>query len=350
MSTFTINKNINFKFGKSKVSTAKQIKNMDSVPFQIPMYSDQDYNIQDINFNNLGIYNYWKNYEMITQYKKIIDISEYNINLNSKDRNLEKNKNPLEFTIKLSDYECFPNVFKNVKYVNFDHIVFPYYYQLLKTSSTNNTIISDISSIFLLNFDNYNKINTEITILNQTYQICNIFQKYNYIEVNFTINQDKYISYSFINNNNIILLYYYKGFTIKNPDNFINYISINQTENKFIYSTKNIPFYKDVYPKLKINSELYVATRKSYVVYNNSNLANFNKFTIKLFNSSFKQILIDNLDYNINYNFICNCDLETLNFSCKCYYLRHPLNKFFQIDLFLKIGCYTPDFNKEVYI
>jgi hypothetical protein len=224
------------------------------------------------------------------------------------------------------------------------------YYQLLKTSSTNNTIISDISSIFLLNFDNYNKINTEITILNQTYQICNIFQKYNYIEVNFTINQDKYISYSFINNNNIILLYYYKGFTIKNPDNFINYISINQTENKFIYSTKNIPFYKDVYPKLKINSELYVATRKSYVVYNNSNLANFNKFTIKLFNSSFKQILIDNLDYNINYNFICNCDLETLNFSCKCYYLRHPLNKFFQIDLFLKIGCYTPDFNKEVYI
>jgi hypothetical protein len=146
MSTFTINKNINFKFSKSQISTAKQIKNIDAIPFQIAMYSDQDYNKQYINYNSLGIYNYWKNYEMFNKYKKIIDITEHNININSKDRNIKKDKNPLQFTIKLSDYECFPNVYKNVKYLNFDNIVFPYYYQLLKYNT--NELVQFLPSLY----------------------------------------------------------------------------------------------------------------------------------------------------------------------------------------------------------
>jgi hypothetical protein len=349
MSTFCINKNINFKFKKPNNLT-KKLKSLSAIPFQTAMYSEQDYHFQDVNFNNLGIYNYWKNHEMINQYKKIIDITEYNINLNSKDRNIQQDKNPLEFTIKLSDFDTLPNIYKNVKYLNFDHIVFPYFYQLYKYDTQDNNIISDMSKLFILNYDNYSKINTEIQTNNGNYQICNIKQDYNFIEINFTINKDKYICYSFINNNNTISLFYYKGLSIKNPDNFINYISINQVENKYILSTKNFDFYKEIYPKLKINSELYVATRKSFVVYKNSDLATFNKFTIKLFNSNFKQILIDNLDYNIDFTYICNCDLETINYSCKCYYLRHPFNSFFQIDLFIKIGSYTVDFNKEIYI
>jgi hypothetical protein len=359
MTTFINHNKINFKFNKSKFSTAKKIKNLDTIPFQLAMYSDQDYNKHDVNFNNLGIYNYWKNYEMINNYKKIIDITEYNINLNSKDRNIKRDKNPLDFTINLNngdDFTFFPQIYKNVKYINFDHIIFPYYYQLLKYKENyaqNDIMLNDIQSIFLLNFDNMDKIGIEIETINNSYQICNIISRYNYIEVNYTINRNKEICYNYINDNNNITISYYKGYSIKNPGNYINYISINKMENEFIYSTNNVPFFKDIYPKMKINSELYIATRKSYIIYKNSNLITINKFIIKLFDSQLKQILINNLDYDIlninNICNICNCSFENINYSCKCYYLRHPLNNHFQIDIFIKIGCYTPDFNKEVF-
>ena len=57
------------------------------------------------------------------------------------------------------------------------------------------------------------------------------------------------------------------------------------------------------------------------------------------------KINLNGMYYNIDFTYICNCDLETINYSCKCYYLRHPFNSFFQIDLFIKIGSISMSFS-----
>ena len=54
---------------------------------------------------------------------------------------------------------------------------------------------------------------------------------------------------------------------------------------------------------------------------------------------------------NINVNSKCNCNLATedIKYSCKCYYLRHPLYEGFQLELFLKLGVLVQELNKNTY-
>lgn len=359
MSNFTRSKGISFKFAKSKIATAINIKNLEAIPYQTSIYSDLNYKKEKVNFNNIGLYNYWSNFDFNDKYNKNINIIEYHVNLNSNDRILEIDKNPLEFTIFLNqsnNYNTdwyFPETYKNIKYINIEHIVFPFYYQLFKynviSDETNNNILLDISNSFILNDpNNINKINTQIITDNNSYEICNVYQVNNLLQVNFTINLDKLICYCYTNNSITQILDKYIGFSIQNPGNYINYISLYTINNKYIFSTSQCSFTLDVYPKMKLNSNLYIASKKSFIVYKNCDLITINKFSIKLLDNQFNPIIIKNLDYNINYNLKnCYCSYDIINYSCKCYYLRHPLNKFFQIDIFLKVGCLVPDINQK---
>ena len=70
---------------------------------------------------------------------------------------------------------------------------------------------------------------------------------------------------------------------------------------------------------------------------------------IKLLDSNYQPIIIQNLDINADINCKCKCniEIEDVKYSCKCYYLRHPLYEGFQLELFLKLGVLVQELNKK---
>jgi hypothetical protein len=185
-----------------------------------------------------------------------------------------------------------------------------------------------------------------------SYQICNIQSSGLNTNVNFTINFCTKICWELIYNNQTytkILNKYIPSLT-SGSSNHIQHICIQPTNNKFLFNTKNISEFRPLFPKLNNYTDLYYAIKKTYVVYKNSDLLNIYKFDIKLLDSSYKPIQINNLDFSIQTN-NCTCCLPTgdIKYSCKCYYPRHPFYYGYQIDLFLKIGTLVQELNKKTY-
>jgi hypothetical protein len=349
MSNFSVKKKISFSFSKGGLNSSRNIKNIVSLPYIINQSTEG--HVDSRNNESLGVYTYWNEFETIPNNYKDIDITEYNINLQSGDRYHNIEPNPLNFTVYLRPYDTknisfLPLTFKNVKFLHFENIIFPSYIQLSKFSTTTDTdygqILNDISNSFILNdITNINKINTDIL----NYQICNVVQNLNYVEVNFTLNLVNTVVYNYINNNNVKTLVKYSGLLYS--DSKIAYISIQPMNDKYIYSTKNISIFRPVFPRMKSTTSLCSSIRKSFIVYKNTDLLNINKFSIKLLDQDCNQIIINNLDYTVT-STSCTCS-NVKDYSCKCYYLRHPLNTNFQIDIFLKIGCFEQIIRQKDY-
>jgi hypothetical protein len=362
MSNFSNQKKIAFTFSKSKISTFKNLKNNDSIPYVTGLYNDSSYQQQNNlnNYNTYGTYTFWGDYYVNDKlFFKDIQIEENDVNLFSGDRDISVNLNPLNFTVWLNpgntrSKSFLSRNFKNIKYINFEHIIFPKYIELNKFSAISdisaNIYITDISnnlSTITINSNIISNINSNIS-----YQICNIRRITSIIEINFTVNTNKTIIYTFTynySNATYILDKYIPVYTRLNSH--IQYICIQPTNNKFIYNTKSISIFKPIFPKLSKLSDLFYAIKKSFIVYKNSDLLNIYKFDVKLLDSNYDPIKINNLDIYVNTSESCTCCVETNNikYSCKCYYLRHPLHSGFQLDIFLKLGSLVQELNKNTY-
>lgn len=249
---------------------------------------------------------------------------EYCLIINSKDRNIESFKNPLDFTVLFnSETSNIQKIYRNVKYIGFENVILPRFIQLNKFIMSN----TDTSKNILIDFFNNNQIeiNKQYNVDTFSIEICNI----NNTSINFTINQNNIISYEFLINTNIINIY--KPVCMSSPGNNIQYILLNPCTNKYILNTKSKDIFRYVLPKLNIDSDLYLYNRKSYIVYKDSELIDMKRVTVQLLNSDHKQMVINNLDYNVNNNG---------EYSNPEYYLRHPLNPKYQIELFLNVGLY----------
>jgi hypothetical protein len=118
-----------------------------------------------------------------------IYLEKYSINFSSSDRDDTSDKSPLNFTVWLNDEKSKSNIyrsFKNIKKVNFNHIVFPSYVQIIKSKVTNtdpsyNDIVTVLSD---LNANN----NDQLTLGLNTYEICNVHVD-GATYINFTINK-----------------------------------------------------------------------------------------------------------------------------------------------------------------
>lgn len=367
MSNFSDSKRIAFTFTKSKISTSRNVKKDSSIPYVTNLYSDQIYQQNPVIFNSLpsktdtlGIYTYWTEYEHNDKnFVRDIQIEEHDINLFSGDRDISVNPNPLDWDVWLSpgstrSKSFLPRVFKNVKYISFEHVIFPKYIKLNKfdgsTDISANIFINDISnSINSINLNDNIVSNIDSNI---SYQICNI-QNYGLItSVNFTVNLCTEICWELIFNrqSNLKTLNKYIPSLTSGSSNYIQHICIQPTNNKFLFNTANISEFRPLFPKLNPNSNLFFAIKKTFVVYKNSDLLNIYKFDVKLLDSTYTPIQINNLDMSMSSN-VCSCCIPTGNikYSCKCYYPRHPLYQGYQIDLFLKIGTLVQELNKKTY-
>jgi hypothetical protein len=130
MSNFSNKKRIAFSFSRSKISTYKNVKNDESIPYSINLYNNSIYQPNPVerqekeNSDSLGLYTYWSEYQHVDKnFFRDIQVEEYDINLNSGNRDISVNSNPLNFTVWLSPGSTrtksfLPRVFKNVKYIS----------------------------------------------------------------------------------------------------------------------------------------------------------------------------------------------------------------------------------------
>jgi hypothetical protein len=105
MSNFSNQKKIAFTFSKSKISTFKNLKNNDSIPYVTGLYNDSSYQQQNNlnNYNTYGTYTFWGDYYVNDKlFFKDIQIEENDVNLFSGDRDISVNLNPLNFTVWLN--------------------------------------------------------------------------------------------------------------------------------------------------------------------------------------------------------------------------------------------------------
>jgi hypothetical protein len=268
-----------------------------------------------------------------------IFIEKYNINFSSSDRDNLSDKSPLNFTVWLNDDKSKSTIyrsFKNIKKINFNHIVFPSYVQLIKLQVTDTDPLYDNIITVLTDVDVSN--NDQLTFDSDTYEICNA-----YIDglsyVNFTINKNINESFEFINDGGTITVYKYIPITIDSPGNRIQYLSIHPCDNTQIYSTHNKNIFRYLFPKLKTGTDLYTFTRQSSITYPNNNLLQIKKLMVQLMNNRGEPMIINNLDHN--YGSHSNVELnDESDYSHPKYYLRHPLNPMYQLDIFMSIECF----------
>jgi|SaaInlStandDraft_4_1057021.scaffolds.fasta_scaffold18923_1 hypothetical protein len=268
-----------------------------------------------------------------------IEVNNHCININSVNRDLLANRNPMKFTVWMNDDHGSSSInksFDNIKFINFEYIVFPKYIKMLKAKmKVTNSLFTDIITVM----GGTVTVNNQITLNNKTYEICN---KVGSI-VNFTIDGILTTSYEYINDTTVNI---YTPININTMGNEIQYISLQPCDNKYIYSTKNKNFFKYVFPKLNKTSDMFLSTKKSYIEFKKSELLSLKRIFVELLDSQCEPIIIDNLDYEFQSHNIKGLH-EDVDYTDPSYYLRHPLNPNFQIDIFLKIGQYEQGLLKQ---
>jgi len=268
-----------------------------------------------------------------------LHLEKYSINFSSSNRDEQMDRSPLNFTVWLNDEKSKSSIyrsFKNIKKINFEHVNFPSYIQLHKFKVSDNDpsyndIITALSTLSPV-------VDKQLILNSNTYEICNIFTN-NMTSINFTINGNKNICYEYINNLNVISVYKYCPISIDSAGNRIQFLSIHPCDNTQIYTTKNKNIFKYLFPKLKSGSDLYLFSRKSTIIYPDNNTLQMKKLVIKLLDLQSEPIVINNLDYSTNAYSTLMLNEEP-KYSHPNYYLRHPFNPKFQLDIFMSIECF----------
>lgn len=266
-------------------------------------------------------------------------LEKYSINFSSSDRDHNSDKSPLNYTVWFNNEKnksCIYRSFKNIKKINFEHVIFPNYIQLVKreylaTDISYNDIITTLQDLNAT-------INTQIVSSENTYEICNKLIDGSTV-INFTMNGVNNESFEYINDGSNVTIYKYKPISIDSPGNRIQFLSIHPCDNTQIYTTRNKNVFRYLFPKLKYGSDLYLYTRKSSIIYPDNNTLQIHKLVVQLLDLNGEPLVINNLDQNFS-DYTEPKLNETVDYNHPNYYLRHPMNPNFQLTIFMSLECF----------
>ena len=298
-------------------------------------------NYDQINLNNIGL---WIPFNNECNDKNIkINLHQYNLNLDSSDRDYNVYTNPFDYTIRFNPTSTDPKPYitskplQRIKYLSINGITFPINYKLIR--STFQPLTDFI--LWLTNNISTMQIDLEYTYNNQMLQICNIsFISLNSWEINYTINNDKSTIYNIINSDNIITSYKYVSLSLNYNKLFL---SIKSIDNHNIFTTNNLNYLIPIIPAKQCSNFMYFNINNKPIIFKNNNLGELNKINFSILNSDGNPLYNNKalFDYNINSNF-------NNVYSNQNYYLRHPLNKTFQTTISLGIGIVEPSLFKSI--
>jgi len=344
----------------------------------LSMIKDSQESVFDRDEDSLGIYIAFSKYCKLEDNKIKLNYHENNLIIDSSDRDFTFFKNPFEFVVKFDPLpsDNGPIIerkgIKNIKYILIDTIRIPLFYSLNRTISNpdndiisliKNNIINDINNKYNLQNLTGNQLqftlnriqniysNKQFNFNNGTIEICNfVLTDINNWQCNYTLNTDNTTAYLITNSNNNYSSSYYKVSTQNRIDNAnIVYLQIKELTTTNISTDSTVSFYAPLYPKKitkNINPMIQFDCKKNLKIYKDTDLQHMDKLSICLYDNNYKKITNLFLDNTVNAT-ICKCGIEDINYSCSCYYLRHPGNPMWQMNMLFKVGNYDINFSEN---
>jgi hypothetical protein len=345
--------------------------------YTTPDYSDQS---QHLIVNNLA------------KDPFIAEIRDYNIIIDSLDRDFDKYKNPFEYRINFNDIPNSSDAgilrnFDNVKYIKVDRCVLPSKYYYVKQATTLSS--TDFDTIKMMNLTD-NPLNSEFTLtstdVSGNYAVIDIVDVLSTDTVTYTryikwsdvqpyptaVDATFEMSFTFNSNSGAMPLdphssspvypsgyavtrYLMKAFNIANDkytllhvDEFSN--AIENTTSDTIKKAFSVLFYDGCQ-----SGTNYVSSRYPDKVFRTSALGRINRLSVsfKNFNGhQLKNSAEDYIDYHIPATKQCDCTTSIdgyfeRDYRCSCTYFRNKYFQKFQNLMVLKVGVMETQIEKE---
>lgn len=302
--------------------------------------------------NSWGLYSLYINANGRAIKEQTNKLIEHGINIDSADRDIKAFNNPFEFNIifngsKDSIAPIIKKKYKDIKYIKLETLTLPDVYTLAKTALTLDTVHGSIQTYLDVNYTFLN-INENINIPTASLNII-IVSIYidptiptNWI-INYIINNDPSIVYEI--DQGTTYNSYQLNTNKKISDDRMFYVYIPEIASRnYTTSQENVTF---ICTTTGTNDyTLLNDIHPTFLFAKDSLLQNALRYTVKISDRYGKTYKVDNLDINANLN-SCSCQ-DTLDYSCRCSYIRNPYYIKFQVNLQFKLGTFEDDIHKDV--
>jgi hypothetical protein len=308
--------------------------------------------------NSWGLYSLYLNANGRAIKEQTDKLIEHGINIDSADRDIKVFNNPFEFNIifngsKDSITPIIQRKYKDIKYIKLETLTLPDQYTLTKTALTQDDNYVIIHS-YLENV-NYSSTYTNENITINSNLVpptsINITIVSVYIDpttptnwiINYIINNDPSIVYEI--DQGTTYNSYQLNTNKKISDDRMFYVYIPEIASRnYTTSQENVTF---ICTATGTNDyTLLNDIHPTFLFAKDSLLQNALRYTVKISDKYGKTYKVDNLDLNANLN-SCSCQ-DTLDYSCRCSYIRNPYYIKFQVSLQFKLGAFEDDIHKDV--
>lgn len=301
--------------------------------------------------NSWGLYSLYINANGSAIKEQTDKLVEHGINIDSADRDIKVFNNPFEFNIifngsKDSIAPIIQKKYKDIKYIKLETLTLPNVYTLAKTALTLDTVHGSIQTYLDVNYTFLNineNINIPTASLNIT--IVSIYidptTPTNWI-INYIINNDPSIVYEI--DQGTTYNSYQLNTNKKISDDRMFYVYIPEIASRnYTTSQENVTF---ICTATGTNDyTLLNNIHPTFIFAKDSLLQNALRYTVKISDKYGKPYKVDNLDLNANLD-SCSCQ-ETIDYSCRCSYIRNPYYIKFQVNLQFKFGTFEDNIFKE---
>lgn len=302
--------------------------------------------------NSWGMYSLYIHSNGRTIKEFIERLNQYAINIDSSDRNIISYPNPFQFNLTFNGNKdnvqpIIQKKFKDIKYLKLETITLPDKYTLTKDTLTLDADYTTIHTYFSINYaflSNNDTHSITLTLSTVTLRIVSIYVSNTNWTINYIINDDINNVFEMDQGSTYNKYYINQNKKISNNDMFYVYIPEIKSQN-YTTNNDNVTFF--VKNTGTNDNTLLNNIYPTFMFYKDSNLQNANKYTIKITDRYGKVFKVDNLDTNANLE-SCNCQDDTIDYSCRCNYIRNPYYAKFQVYLQFKFGVFEDELFKPL--
>jgi hypothetical protein len=279
-------------------------------------------------------------------------LAQYGINVDSTDRNITAFPNPFQYNITFNGdrYSTQPVIqkkFKDIKYIKLESVTMPDLYSMTKLELTLNSDYNTIHTYLNTNYTtlkNNDSFSLVLVAGSTVVTICSTYVISTKWTINYILNQDP--TYVFEMDQSNTYNKYYINTTKRIFNDRMFYIHIPEIVSQ-TYTTCHQDKITFIVTIVGVNNyTLLTEVHPPFLWYKDSMLQNANKYTVKITDRYGSVYNVGNLDKNANLD---NCDCsDTVDYSCRCSYIRNPYYIKLQVNLQFKLGVFEDDLAKPL--